>query len=61
MEMTRQEKRMVTCPVCDGVRTLLQARKSMQGKISDAIVSLFLDIALSIKEIGIGRVSHYEP
>ena len=58
--MMRQVKKLGTCPVCEsGVRTQMQTRKSMQGKISDAIVSLFLDIALSIKEIGIGRVSHY--
>jgi hypothetical protein len=58
--MTSQKERMVTCLVCEsGVRTQMQTRKSMQGKIRYSIVLLFLDIALSIKEIGIGRVSHY--
>ena len=38
----------------------MQTRKSMYSyRISDRLLSLFSDIDLSIKEIGIGRVSYY--
>jgi hypothetical protein len=57
--MKREDKKLGTSPVCDGVRTLLQARKSRFNMISDAIVSLFYDIDLSATNNDSGRLIHY--